>query len=323
MAAPHRPEPSPPVDAHAPSGVPLDRVWRSERPISLALALGTLRRGPRDPCTVVEGPNHWVRAMHTPRGAATLSLTARVGSGDVLAQAWGEGSAWVLERVPAMLGDEDDDSAFVAHHEPVRQARRRFPHWRVPRSGLVLESLIPAIIEQKVTGQEAFLGQRTLVRRFGSPAPGPAHWRLMLPPTPAQWAAIPSWEFLQARVDGARSRTVVEVARRAGRLEALTDRSPHEARDLLTTVPGVGRWTAAEVGQRALGDADAVSFGDYHVAKNIGWALLGHEIDDDALAELLEPYAGHRFRVQRLLELAGMSRPRHGARMSPRTHLPG
>ena len=84
----------------------------------------------------------------------------------------------------------------------------------------------------------------------------------------------------------------------------------------------MGVWTAAEVHQRALGDPDSVSFGDYHVAKDIGWALTGSEVDDDGLAELLEPYAGHRYRVQRLLELAGAHRPRHGARMAPRTHLP-
>lgn len=95
-----------------------------------------------------------------------------------------------------------------------------------------------------------------------------------------------------------------------------------DAHRRLRAVPGIGVWTAAEVAQRALGDADSVSFGDYHVAKNIGWAILGEEIDDDALAELLEPYAGHRYRVQRLLELAGLRRPRRGARMAPRTHLP-
>ena len=64
-----------------------------------------------------------------------------------------------------------------------------------------------------------------------------------------------------------------------------------------------------------------MSFGDYHVAKDIGWALTGSEVDDDGLAELLEPYAGHRYRVQRLLEL-GVGRPRRGPRMPLRTHLP-
>jgi hypothetical protein len=65
-----------------------------------------------------------------------------------------------------------------------------------------------------------------------------------------------------------------------------------------------------------------VSFGDYHVAKNIGWALTGVPVDDDGLAVLLEPYAGHRYRVQRLLELTGAMRPRRGPRMALRTHLP-
>ena len=96
-----------------------------------------------------------------------------------------------------------------------------------------------------------------------------------------------------------------------------------EARRRLEAVPGVGRWTANEVAHRALGDADAVSFGDYHVAKNIGWALTGTPVDDDGLAALLEPYAGHRYRVQRLLELSGAMRPRRGPRFTLPTHLPG
>ena len=58
---------------------------------------------------------------------------------------------------------------------------------------------------------------------------------------------------------------------------------------------------------RALGDADAVSFGDYHIAANVGYVLTGEPVDDDGMAALLEPYAGHRHRVQRLVELAGHS----------------
>ena len=39
-------------------------------------------------------------------------------------------------------------------------------------------------------------------------------------------------------------------------------------------------------------------------------------------AVLLEPYAGHRYRVQRLLELAGARHPRRGPRRTLPTHLP-
>ena len=45
-------------------------------------------------------------------------------------------------------------------------------------------------------------------------------------------------------------------------------------------------------------------------------------LDDDAATELLEPYRGHRFRVQQLLALMGARRPRHAPRMTLPTHTP-
>ncbi len=303
--------------------VELTRRWHTPRFVALGSILASFRRGAGDPTFRRSADGSVVRAVHTPQGPVALELRARPAEAAVDATAWGPGAQWMLEYVPHLLGDADDQQGFVAHHGVVAQAARRFPSWRVPRSGLVLDSLVPAIIEQKVTGQEAFGSYRRLVWRFGEPAPGPfAAAGLRLPPTAAQWVAIPSWEYLRASVDSARSRAIVLAARAAGRLEQAVDLSPVQARERLRAVPGVGVWTAAEVAQRALGDADAVSFGDYHVAKDIGWALLGEPVDDAGLAELLEPYAGHRYRVQRLLELAGASRPRRGPRMAPRTHLP-
>jgi 3-methyladenine DNA glycosylase/8-oxoguanine DNA glycosylase len=123
-------------------------------------------------------------------------------------------------------------------------------------------------------------------------------------------------------LDPARSRTIVTVARLADSLERIAQLSGEEADRRLRSVPGVGVWTSAEVRQRALGDPDAVSFGDYHVAKDIGWALTGVQMDDAQLEAFLEPWRPHRGRVQALIALAGLHRPRHGARMAPRTHLP-
>jgi 3-methyladenine DNA glycosylase/8-oxoguanine DNA glycosylase len=299
------------------------RTWRAGRPVDLRATLGIFRHGARDPAYQLDPLGALWRASRTPAGPVTLRLTGRPADGEVEAEAWGDGAAWVLDTLPRLLGAEDDPTGFVPHHGLVRQALRRFPGWRVPRSGLVLESLAPAAIEQVVTGQEAFRGWRLLLLRHGEPAPGPGAERGMrVPPSAEQWAAIPSWEWLRAGVDPQRSRVVVRAAGVAGRLEATVDRSGPEAERVLRALPGVGVWTAAEVRQRAHGDADAVSFGDYHLARNVGYALLGEEIDDDALAELLEPYRPHRYRVQRLLELAGLQRPRHGPRLAPRTHLP-
>lgn len=300
---------------------PLTRRWRSDREIALRAQLGIFRRGAGDPTSRFGVDGTVTRAAQTPEGVGTLHLACRVGESVVHARAWGPGGQWLLESVPSLLGAHDDPSGFVTHHDVVAQAWRRFEHWRVPRSGLVLDALVPAVIEQKVTGQEAFAGYRRLVRRFGTPAPGPFPG-LMAPPTAAGWAAIPSWAWLQASVDGARSQTAVRAAGYAGRLEEAASLSLPEAHRRLRALPGVGVWTAAEVAQRALGDADSVSFGDYHVAKDIGWALTGRPVDDEGLAELLEPYRGHRYRVQQLLSLAGQRRPRRRPRMAPRTHLP-
>ena len=287
--------------------------------------LRPFRRGAGDPSFRVDPDGtHW-RALRTPAGPATVAVRPLDASGEVRAQAWGEGAGWVLDQLPEMLGATDDPAGFEAGHHPVvARALRQHPHWRVPRSGLVMDALVPAILEQKVTGKEAFAGFARLVRRYGEPAPGePATQRgLLLPPAPATLRTIPSWAWLQLHVDPARSRTVVRAAAVAGSLERLVDLTHEEADRRLRTLPGVGVWTSAEVRQRALGDADAVSFGDYHVAKDIGWALTGTPVDDAELARLLEPYRGHRFRVQVLLGLAGARRPRRGPRMTVPTHLP-
>jgi 3-methyladenine DNA glycosylase/8-oxoguanine DNA glycosylase len=264
--------------------------------------------------------------MTTPAGAVTLGVTTCAADAEVLAHAWGEAEAvdWVLDEVPVMLGRDDSLDGFEVHHRLLDRTWRSRSGWRVPNTGLVLESLIPAIIEQKVTGQEAFSGQRRLVRQWGTPAPGPgAEMDLWVPPTPQVVTTIPSWQWLQMGISPQRSDTVIRVARMAGRLEELARSNPEAASRRMMAVPGVGLWTVAETAHRALGNADAVSFGDHHVAKNIGWALTGQQVDDSGLADLLSPYRPHRYRVQRLVELAGLSRPRHGPRMAPRRHLPG
>jgi 3-methyladenine DNA glycosylase/8-oxoguanine DNA glycosylase len=155
-----------------------------------------------------------------------------------------------------------------------------------------------------------------LVTKFGTAAPGPAPDRMRVPPSAEVWRRVPSWEFHRANVDPGRARTIVGAAQRATALERLGSRPAVAAREALTSLPGVGIWTAAEVAQRAFGDADALSIGDYHVSKMIGWTLLGQPIDDDAMIELLEPMRPHRHRVVRLLYASGLARePRRGPRL--------
>ena len=301
------------------------REWRPGRAVSPHLVLGVFRRGPGDPTFRIAPDGSVVRALRCPDGSpVTLQIRARPDRGEVTATAWGPGAAWVIERLPDLLGAQDDDSGFAAHHEQVALARTRFPGWRVPRSGLVLDAAVPAVIEQKVTGRQAFSAWRQLIRRFGAPAPGP--WGavgLLVPPDASGWRRIPSWSFARAGVESRQAETLVRLAGVAGRLEEAAANGPPAVARRMRAIRGVGEWTVAEVAQRALGDSDAVSFGDYHVARDIGWALLGRAIGDDELRELLVPYAGHRYRVQRLLELAGARHPRRGPRRPLPAHLPG
>ena len=144
----------------------------------------------------------------------------------------------------------------------------------------------------------------------------------MVAPDGPGWARIPSWAWHRAGVDPGRARTITTAAGRAEALERLSDRSPAEAGEALRSLPGIGVWTAAEVGVRAWGHRDAVSFGDFHLARAIVHALTGRtDGDDEQMAEVLTPWAGQRARAVRLLQLhSGHSAPRRGPRATITDH---
>ncbi len=261
------------------------------------------------------------RTVPSPSGPATLHLSQR--GAIVEASAWGPGAEWVIAGVPELLGRGDDEDGFdVSRHPFLRDSRRRNPGLKLSRTGLVLEMLIAAILEQKVTGVEARRAWIQLIRRHGEPAPGPAPAGMRVFPAPAAWRAIPSWEWHRAGVDPQRSRTVIAAASVAAGLErtlTLGRGGPAVERGL-RSVPGVGAWTAAETMSRAHGDPDAVSVGDYHLPALVGWALLGRPVDDDGMLELLSPWRGQRQRVMRLIESSGFAKPRFGPRMTVQDH---
>lgn len=300
----------------------LTRGWRPGRPVDLHATLGSLRHGRGDPAYRVDAHGAIWRASRTPDGAGTLRLAVNRADAEVTAAAWGSGAAWMIESIPALLGEADDPAGFVPCHQIVRESARRHPGWRVPRTGLVMESLVPAILEQKVTGAEASRSWRQLLWRFGEPAPGPeaSPRGMRVIPARDRWLSIPSWEWHRAGVDGGRVRAIRSAALVAGRLEDTVRLGLAEAERRLRLIPGIGIWTAAEVRQRAHGDADAVSVGDFHLPGMVGWALTGRKVDDAGMLELLEAYAGHRYRAVRMIELAGVFPPRRAPRFAPRDY---
>ncbi len=287
---------------------------------SFGSTLAPLRRGPRDPSFQVIGDGTIWRTSLLSTGPVAAQIS-RAAPNAAHCVAWGSGAEEFVETLPAMLGADDDASDFVPRDPTVAAAHRRVPHLRLGRTGQVLEALIPAVIEQRVPGADAFRSWRVLLTKFGTPPPGPAPAGMRVPPSAQTWRNIPSWEFHRANVDPRRAQTVVSCARRAASLERLAAQPAAHVLEALQSLPGVGAWTAAETVQRAFGDADAVSVGDYHIPKMIGWTLVGRPVDDDVMLELLEPMRPHRHRVVRLLEASGLAyEPRRGARL-PVQHI--
>jgi 3-methyladenine DNA glycosylase/8-oxoguanine DNA glycosylase len=283
-------------------------------PLDLPATLGPLAHGRGDRTIRLASAEAWL-AFRTPAGPATLRLRHSAPT-QLDAVAWGPGAGDAIEDAALLVGEEDRPEAFTAIHPILRRLQRANPGLRLPQTRRVFHALLPAVLEQKVTGTEAFRAYAALLRHHGEPAPGPGD--LVLPPAPATLAGLPYHAFHPVGIERRRA----DVIRRAGARATWLDgaASAGEASARLRSLPGIGAWTAAEVVRCAFGDPDAVSVGDFHIPNTVAWALAGEPRADDArMLELLEPYRGQRGRVQRLLEVGGISAPRYGPRMAPRS----
>jgi 3-methyladenine DNA glycosylase/8-oxoguanine DNA glycosylase len=285
--------------------------WSLPFPLDLDLTLGVLQRGPSDPTIRFEEGEVW-RAAFTAQGPGSLRLRLR--GARLVADAWGPGAGWMIDHTPALVGFNDQPDTFQPANRLLADLHRHHPGLRLGRTGLVFEALLATILEQKVPSVEAYASYAQLVRALGEPAPGDAG--LLLPPAPARLLATPYWAVHRFGIERRRFAVIQTAAARAPRLEATADMDPGEARRLLTTLPGIGPWSAAEVSVVAYGDRDVVSLGDYHLPHQVAWALAGEARGSETrMLELLEPYRGHRARVVRLLALGGIQAPRFGPRM--------
>jgi 3-methyladenine DNA glycosylase/8-oxoguanine DNA glycosylase len=294
--------------------LPIETVVRPRLPVDLRLTVGPLRRGPRDPTMLVDKAGAWWRATRTPQGPATARYSAEAGG--IRVAAWGPGAGWCLEAAPELLGSRDSLDGF-APTGLVGELHRHFPGLRIPRSQAVFEALLPSILEQKVTGREAHDAFAAIVRAWGERAPGPAPLRLQ--PSPDALAATPYWAFHPLGVERKRTSAIQLAASRARRVEETVAMPVPDAHRRLQALPGVGPWTSAEVAIVALGDADAVPVGDFHLPHLVSYALTGERRGtDERMLELLSPWPGHRGRVLRLLSRSGRYPDRRGPRMAVR-----
>jgi endonuclease III len=299
----------------AANGPAYEGTWRPDWSLDIRRALSPHLRGAGDPTLRFTGGDAW-RTASTPDGAATVRIT--MADGEVRVAAWGPGAIEAGSAVPRWLGEADRPGDFdPGSHPLVVRLHRTSPWLRLGSTGRTWDALVPAVLEQKVTTVEAHRVWRELLRLAGEPAPGPAPAGMRVIPTPRAVLDVTDWQWHRCGLDGARRRALRAVASVAARLEPSDGCDSPGLQRRLTSVPGIGVWTAAEVVQRTLGDPDTVSVGDYHLKNIVGWSLAGRKTDDAGMLQLLEPWRGHRQRVVRLLLAGGSRPPRHGPRMTP------
>lgn len=284
----------------------------STRTVSLSpwIDLRSTVRGVKDP--VMIGPTETLWTTRTPDGPGTLQLT-RVADDRLSAQAWGPGSAWMLEQAPRLVGAADDPTGFDPPPGKLRDRWRRAP-FLLGRTDRPWDALVGAVFGQKVQVANAVKSRRQLSRRFGDQAPGPARGWLL--PPPERVAEMGYHQFHTLGVERKRAQILIRVAREMPRLAGLAELGPSQARARLQQIPGIGPWSAAMVTAAAMGDPDAVPVGDFHLPNTVSWALAGEpRATDQRMLELLEPWAGHRWRVVRLAKMSGGA-PKYGPKLS-------
>ena len=326
----------------------------------LPRSLGILQRGHGDPAMRVDPGEHRGGPGGTPGAGAWMCFRIYDGAGQqssgqigsvtlrldqlsarqVRVRALGpseQAASAALDRAPQLLGTEDawsdfeflldalEDDASLA----LARVRRRHPGLRLPATGQLFDQLITVILEQKVTHDQARHSWRNLLTRYGDQPPSSddlqaPQW-MRLPLTAEQLRAVPSWAWHQFWVQPPLSATVQRVAGRASAVHRLAE-TPVE-RDAvaelaaqLTSIPGIGEWTAAEALQRSHGAADLPAVGDWHLPHLVGEALSGRRTDDAGMLRLLEPYRPHRHRVIRLLRVSGYRQQRFGPMLAPEDH---
>lgn len=271
------------------------------------------RLGSRDPTWSFEDGGFW-RASNTPAGPVCVRV--RSNGARIVGEAWGEGSEWALARISCICGAQDSpwqDTVEPAWLNALVQQQSRV------RMGTALlpSDLLPALIlQQRVRFAEAAKSWAQLVRRIGTPAPGPTE--LWVPPTGRALRSLRVAEYASIGVDAKRARTLRECGLHTSKLDRLADGTLEDARTWLPKLPGVGPWTSGLLLALGFGDADAVPTGDYHLPNTVAYAFSRRRRGtDEEMLKLLEPYRGHRFRVLRMLMFAGPRRPRGGPRLVP------
>jgi 3-methyladenine DNA glycosylase/8-oxoguanine DNA glycosylase len=234
-----------------------------------------------------------------PNGLATVhQIRARSGEIEVIAE-----SEAVTTRWQTVLSEDAETPRAVREHPRLQRYLTYLPGLRLPRVPWLFDCAVSMVLQQRVKFGDAARSFALLATRFGSPLralPSERHWTL---PAPKDLARIPMHDLLSIGIDPQRARALLRLADAEACDSFLHDgTSLEQARQRLLAISGIGPWTTNMILGFGFGDHDAVPWGDVHLPHLVCRVLAesAHGSDED-MQRLLEPFAGHRFYVIRLL----------------------
>jgi AraC family transcriptional regulator of adaptative response / DNA-3-methyladenine glycosylase II len=165
----------------------------------------------------------------------------------------------------------------------------RNPGLRVPGAFHGFEVAVRAILGQQITVKAATTLASRLVERLGTPVttgrPGLTH----LAPTADVVAKTRTPTLESLGILESRAKSIVALARAVtGGLQLEPGGDPESTGDRLTSIAGIGEWTAAYIAMRALRTPDAFLPGDVVIRKALGGATQSEAL------RLSEPWSPFR-----------------------------
>ena len=176
-------------------------------------------------------------------------------------------AAWILSS------DLDLRPLYQVEDPVFAPLAERFWGLKPPRTATVFEALVIAIIEQQIGLQVANVLQNRLVMRLG-PAVKFEELDFFAFPSPERPAGLEPQDLRDLGLSMNKSRFILGIAEgtASGDLdpESLKKMATEEAREVLVSIKGVGRWTADYVLVRGLGRFEAVPIDDLGIRDAVG-----------------------------------------------------
>ena len=276
------------------------------RPFRLDLSVWALRRRPRNTVDLWDGTSYG-RALALADATVEVSVTQADSrnapsldvtlTGERLDHRTQEDARPSIER---LLGLRVDLSSFYRMAEAdnlIGPIATRFRGLKPPRFPTVFESLLNAVACQQLSLEAGLSLLNRLAATYGETVPADQTSPHAFP-RPAHLADLEPQALRQLGFSARKATTIIEVSRAAvaGNLEGLEHDTDDEVVSRLTSLSGIGRWSAEYVLLRGLGRLHIFPGDDVGARNNLARRLrLTAPLDYHAVAKAVsrwQPYAG-------------------------------